>query len=64
MPEVSQPEKLEQLSEVSYHEWKSLARCKCAKDSIVWVREAQMGADSCEEDTDNEKPKYSQSTNL
>ena len=38
-PDASQPEKLGQLLEVSYHEWKSLARCKDAEASIVWVRD-------------------------
>ena len=49
-PEVSQPEKLEQLLKVSYNEWKSLAKQKGAKASILWVIEAQMGAESCNED--------------
>ena len=40
---------------MSYHEWKSLAKCKGAKASIVWLREAQAGADSCNEDRDYEK---------
>ena len=37
--ETSQLEKPGQISEVFYHEWKSLARCKDAEASIVWVRE-------------------------
>ena len=50
----SQPtEKLQQSSEVSYNEWKSLAKRKGAEASIVWEREAQVGADSCDEDMDN-----------
>ena len=39
-PEVSQPEKLGQLSKVSYNEWKSLAKCKGTEASIVWARES------------------------
>ena len=55
MPEASQPEKLGQLSEVSYHEWKSLARCKGAEFSIVWVRDTQVGAEGNREDSDYKK---------
>ena len=57
-PERSQPENLGQLIEVSYHEWKSLARCKGAEASIVWVRETQAGADNFTATTDTEKPKF------
>ena len=39
-----------------YHEWKSLAKHKCAEVSILWVIEAQAGADSCNEDADHKKP--------
>ena len=50
MPEANQQERLGQLLEVSYHEWKSLARCKDAEASIVWVRDSQVGAeDNCED---------------
>ena len=38
-PEASQPEKLGQLLEVSYHEWKSLARHKHAETSVIWVKD-------------------------
>ena len=55
MPEASQPEKLGQLLEVSYHEWKSLARRKDAEASIVWVRDTQAGAEGNREDSDYEK---------
>ena len=55
MPEVSQPEKLGKLLEVSYHEWKSLARRKDAEASIVWVRDAQAGAEGNREDSDYKK---------
>ena len=48
-------EKLGQLSEVSYHEWKSLARCKGAEASIVWVRDTQVGAEGNRKDKDDEK---------
>ena len=54
-PEASQQERIGQLLEGSYNEWKSLAKCKGPEDSIFWVREAQMGADSCDQDTDNQK---------
>ena len=56
--ERSQPENLGQLIEVSYHEWKSLARCKGAEASIVWVRETQAGADNFAATTDTEKPNF------
>ena len=39
---------------MSYNEWKSLAKRKGA--SIIWVGEAQVGADSCNEDANHEKP--------
>ena len=55
MPEASQPEKLGQLLEVSYHEWKSLARRKDAEASIVWVRDTQAGAEGNRKDSDYEK---------
>ena len=33
---------------MSYHEWKSLARCKGTEASVVWVRDTQAGAeDNC-----------------
>ena len=54
MPEASQPEKLGQLLEVSYHEWKSLARRKDAEASIVWVRDTQAGAEGNHKDSDYE----------
>ena len=41
---------------MSYNEWKSLAKRKGAEASITWVREAQAGEDSCDEDADHEKP--------
>ena len=40
---------------MSYHEWKSLTKGKGAEASIVWVREAQAGADHCSEDSDYKK---------
>ena len=52
-PEASQPEKLGQLLEVSYHKWKSLARCKGAEASVVWVRDTQVGAEGNRKDSDN-----------
>ena len=54
-PEASHPEKLGQLLEVSYHEWKSLARRKDAEASIVWVRNTQAGAEGNREDSNYEK---------
>ena len=39
-----------------YNTWKSLAKHKGAEASIIWVREGQAGADSCDEDADHEKP--------
>lgn len=54
-PETNQQEKLGQLSEVSYHEWKSLARRKGAEASIVWVRDTQAGAEGNRKDKDDEK---------
>ena len=55
MPEASQPENLGQLFEVSYHEWKSLARHNDAEASIVWVRDTQAGAEGNREDSEYEK---------
>ena len=55
MPEASQPEKLGQFLEVSYHEWKIVARCKGAEASIVWVRDTQAGAEGNREDSEYEK---------
>ena len=43
---------------MSYHEWKSLARCKGAEGGIVWVRETQAGADNFAATTNTEKPKF------
>ena len=40
---------------MSYHEWKSLARCKDAEASIVWVRDTQAGVEGNHEDSDYEK---------
>ena len=54
-PEASQPEKLGQLFEVSYHEWKSMARRKGAEASVVWVRDTQAGAEGNREDSEYEK---------
>ena len=54
-PEASQPEKLEHLLEVSYHEWKSLIKCKDAEASIIWVRDTQVGVEGNRKDSDNEK---------
>ena len=54
-PEASQPEKLGQLLEVSYHEWKSLAKHKGAEASVVWVRDTQAGAEGNREDGDYHK---------
>ena len=53
--EASQPEKLGQLLEVSYHEWKSMARRKGAEASIIWVRDTQAGAEGNREDSDYEQ---------
>ena len=41
--------------EVSYHEWKSLARPKDAEASIVWVRDTQAGVEGNREDSEYEK---------
>ena len=41
---------------MSYNKWKSLAKRKGTEASIVWVREAQTGVDSCDKGMDNEKP--------
>ena len=50
MPEATQPEKLGQLLEVSYHKWKNLARSKGAEASVIWVRDTQVGAEgNCKE---------------
>ena len=40
---------------MSYHEWKSLAKHKCAEGSIFWEIEAQAGVDSCNADADHKK---------
>ena len=40
---------------MSYHEWKSLARCKGADASVVWVRDTQASAESNRKDMDDEK---------
>ena len=53
--ETNQQEKLGQLLEVSYHEWKSLARRKDAEASIVWVRDTQAGAEGNREDMEDKK---------
>ena len=55
MPEASQPEKLGQILEVSYHKWKSLARCKGAEASVTWVRDTQVGVEGNRKDNDYEK---------
>ena len=55
MPEASQPKNLGQLLEVSYNEWKSLARGKGAETSVVWARDTQVGVEGNCEDIDNEK---------
>ena len=55
MPEASQPEKLRQLLEVSYHEWKSLARLKGIEANVIWVRDTQTGAEGNRKDGDHEK---------
>ena len=57
-PESGQPENPRQLLEVSYHEWKSLARHKGAEASVVWVRETQVGADNFAAATDTEKLEF------
>ena len=41
---------------MSYHTWNSLARCKGAEASIIWIREVKAGADSHNEDGEHEKP--------
>ena len=33
------------MLEVSYHEWKSLVKCKGTEASVVWVRDAQACAE-------------------
>ena len=53
--EASQQEKLGQLLEVFYHEWKTLARCKGAEASLVRVRDTQAGAEGNREDSEYEK---------
>ena len=40
---------------MSYHAWESLARCKDAEASIIWVRDTQVGAEGNREDSDYEK---------
>ena len=40
---------------MSYHEWKSLARCKDAEASIVWARDTQVGAEGNCKDSEYEK---------
>ena len=40
---------------MSYHEWKSLARCKDAEASIIWVRDTQAGAEGNRKDSEYEK---------
>ena len=40
---------------MSYHEWKSLARCKGAEASFVCVRDTQAGAEGNRENMDDEK---------
>ena len=40
---------------MSYHKWKSLARCKDAEASIVWVRDTQVGAEGNREDIEYDK---------
>ena len=40
---------------MSYHEWQSLAKCKDAEASIVWVRDTQAGAEGNRKDSDYEK---------
>ena len=44
-----------QLIEVSYHEWKSLARRRATEASVVWVRDTQAGAEGNRKDSDYEK---------
>ena len=53
--EASQPEKLGQLLEVSYHKKKSLARCKGTEASVIWVRDTQVGAEGNRKDSDCKK---------
>ena len=55
MSESSQQEKLGQLLEVFYHEWRDLARCKGTEASVVWVRDTQVGAEGNRKDSDYEK---------
>ena len=40
---------------MSYHEWKTLARCKGAEASVVWVRDSQAGAEGNRKDSDYEQ---------
>ena len=44
-----------QFLEVSYHEWKSLARRKGTEASVVWVRDTRVGAEDNRKDSDNKK---------
>ena len=39
---------------MSYRKWKSLARCKGAEASVVWVRDTQVGAEGKCQDSDYE----------
>ena len=55
MPETSQQEKLGQSLEVSYHKWKTLARCKGTEVSVLWVRDTQVGAEGNHKDMDYKK---------
>ena len=55
MPEASQPKKLGQLLEVSYHKWKSLARRKGTEASVLWLRDTQVGSEGNHKDSDYEK---------
>ena len=63
-PESIQPENLGQLIEVSYHKWKSLARCRGAEAGIVWVRETKAGADNFAAALDTKKPKFLEKCNF
>ena len=55
MPESSQQEKLGQMLEASYHEWKFLAKRKGAEASVIWVRDTQAGTEGNHNDIDYEK---------
>ena len=40
---------------MSYHQWRSLAKCKGAEGSVVWVTDIQVGVEGNHENMDDEK---------